>query len=310
MVKKKSEVIEEIDKVKFRLREPKDLTWIKKYGTVFSVIDATGSGCICFGIQNGKDRYFIKIAGVDTVDAEITPQESVETLKNAVGLYRTLKHPSLVELLEHYPVLDDYAAVFRWVEGGCLFDYWNFEKYNENPDILSPARRFRSLSPERKLSAAECLFSFLETVAANDYVAVDFYDGSLIYDFAADKMTICDIDLFRKQPAYNDMGEAYWGTKRLKAPEEYILGAVIDETTNVFTLGALMFDFFGQYTQEEIGRRYRNNQFLPCKRERWSLGSASYSAVLQAVDFDRRKRYQTISDFHKAFWEALSEDHV
>ena len=44
-------VIQEIDKVKFRLRTPRDLTWIKKYGTVFSVIDATGSGCICFGVE-------------------------------------------------------------------------------------------------------------------------------------------------------------------------------------------------------------------------------------------------------------------
>ena len=68
-------VIQEIDNVKFRLKKPCDLTWIKKYGTVFSVIDATGSGCICFGVGNGKDRYFIKIAGVDTVDAEISPGE-------------------------------------------------------------------------------------------------------------------------------------------------------------------------------------------------------------------------------------------
>ena len=94
-------VIQEIDKVKFRLRTPRDLTWIKKYGTVFSVIDATGSGCICFGVEDENDRYFIKVAGVDTVDAEISPEESVEILKNAAGLYQTLKHPSLAELIEH-----------------------------------------------------------------------------------------------------------------------------------------------------------------------------------------------------------------
>lgn len=301
-------VIQEIDNVKFRLKKPCDVTWIKKYGTVFSVIDATGSGCICFGVGNGKDRYFIKIAGVDTVDAEISPGESVETLKNAAELYQILKHQNLVELLEHYPVLDCYAAVFRWVEGECLFDHWNFEKYDKNPGETGPAGRFKKLSPGRKLSAAECLFSFLENVSVRHYVAVDFYDGSLIYDFAADKMMICDIDLFRKQPAYNDAGEAYWGTKRLKAPEEYRLGAVIDEATNVFTLGALMFEFFGKYTQEEIDRRYKDNQFLPCKIEYWSLGSASYSAVLRAVDFDREKRYLTISDFHKAFLEAIRAD--
>jgi len=55
---------------------------------------------------------------------------------------------------------------------------------------------------------------------------------------------ICDIDFFREKPVINDMGQDWWGTKRFKAPEEYILGAKIDEDTNVFTLGALIFDFF------------------------------------------------------------------
>ena len=33
-------------------------------------------------------------------------------------------------------------------------------------------------------------------------------------------MSFCDIDLFRKMPTYNDLGKDYFGTKRLKAPEE------------------------------------------------------------------------------------------
>lgn len=298
-------VVYEIDKVRFRLRTQQDLTWIKKYGTVFSVIDETGSGCISFGVANGEEKYFIKIAGVDTIDAEISPKESVETLKSASEMYRTLKHPNLVELLEHYPYKDYYAAVFRWVEGGCLFDYWNFEKYDRNPDILSPAVRFKELPAERKLSALEDIFSFLETVAANHYVAVDFYDGSLIYDFETDKMTICDIDLFRKQPAVNYMGQDYWGTKRLKAPEEYILGAAVDEVTNVYTLGAMIFDFFGSFTSEEIERRYTEQRFFPCPIERWRLGEDAYSVVLRAVAHDREKRYQTIAEFHEKFHSAV-----
>lgn len=299
-------VVYEIDKVRFRLRTQHDLTWIKKYGTVFTVIDETGSGCISFGVANEEEKYFIKIAGADTIDAEIPPKESVETLKNAAGMYQTLSHPNLVELLEHYSYQNYYAAVFRWAEGGCLFDYWNFEKYDKNPDIISPAVRFRELKVQRKLSAVEDIFSFLETVAANHYVAVDFYDGSLIYDFETDKMTICDIDLFRKQPAVNDIGEEYWGTKRLKAPEEYILGSVVDETTNVYTLGAMIFDFFGTFTSEEIGRRYTDRRFLPCPKERWSLGEEAYSVVLRAVAHDREKRYQTIAEFHEKFRSAVT----
>ena len=55
----------------------------------------------------------------------------------------------------------------------------------------------------------EVLFSFLEHVNRKGYVAVDFYDGSIMYDFENHKMTLCDIDLFRKAPAVNDMGEGW-----------------------------------------------------------------------------------------------------
>jgi len=55
----------------------------------------------------------------------------------------------------------------------------------------------------------------------------------LMYDFLIDTTTICDIDFFRKKPTFNDIGENYWGTKRLKAPEEYVYGAVVYEATNV-----------------------------------------------------------------------------
>ena len=72
-----------------------------------------------------------------------------------------------------------------------------------------------------------------------------------MYDFQTDRITICDIDLFRKKPAINDMGEHYWGTKRLKAPEEYCYGAAIDEVTNVYTLGALLFDSFLVITRKK-----------------------------------------------------------
>lgn len=36
--------------------------------------------------------------------------------------------------------------------------------------------------------------------------------------------SICDIDFFRTAPVINDKGADWFGTKRLKAPEEYIEG--------------------------------------------------------------------------------------
>ena len=97
------------------------------------------------------------------------------------------------------------------------------------------------------------------------------------------------------------MGEAYWGTKRLKAPEEYRKGSVIDEQTNIFTLGALLFEFFGNYTAGEIKQRYAQNRFAPCSRSHWQLNEESYQAAVKAVCADRDKRYKTFEEFYEVW---------
>lgn len=129
------------------------------------------------------------------------------------------------------------------------------------------------------------------------YVAVDFYDGSIMNDFSTDRIAICDIDFFRKAPVVNDRGEEWFGTKRLKAPEEYEKGGIIDEQANIFTLGALIYAFFGVFTDEEIQKRYSSNQFLPCAHSRWQLNEESYQVARRAVRPDKEERYRTFGAF-------------
>lgn len=295
-----------LDSITFRLKEPQDFHWLKKYGKAFWCVDATGSGCICIGMENGEKRYFCKIAGANTVEAEVTPEESVAILKNAVSLYRELEHPNLIKLVEAYGYDRFYIAVFEWANGECLFDHWNFEQYKADHLLQSPKERFKALPVTKRLLAADVLFSFLCKVNRNGYVAVDFYDGSMMYDFAADKITLCDIDLFRKAPVVNDKGTEWYGTKRLKAPEEYIKGSAIDEQTNIFTLGALLFEIFGNYTGDEIRQRYKRNCFEPCAVSSWQLNKESYDAAVKAVSRDRDKRYKTLEEFYD-HWKMAND---
>lgn len=292
-------IVHQLDSITFRLREKHDFKWLKRYGTAFWAVDETGSGCVCIGMQDADRKLFCKIAGVNTLEADVTPEESVVLLKNAVRLYETLAHPHLIRLVEAYEHGPFYVAVFEWAEGECLFDHWNFEAYQQNPALQSPKERFIALPVSQKLQTIEILFSFLQQVHQQGYVAVDFYDGSLMYDFATNTTTICDIDLFRKAPVINDAGADWFGTKRLKAPEEYALGSAIDEQTNLFTLGALIFEFFGSYSDEEIRQRYEQNRFVPCALTGWQLGQASYHVAAKAVSPAKEDRYATIA----AFWE-------
>ena len=138
-----------------------------------------------------------------------------------------------------------------------------------------------------RLAVFSDILSFLECVVSRNYVAIDFYDGSIMYDFVNGKTTICDIDLFRKQPCVNDMGHM-WGSSRFQSPEEHQLGADIDEITNVYTLGATAFALFGEYNRT---------------REKWQLSDKLFEIATRAVSDDRANRQQTIRQF-TAEWEA------
>lgn len=296
-----------LDEVEFRLNTLIDFSWLKKYGRAFMVNDETGSGCVCIGMQDNNQKYFCKIAGVGTINAEVTPQEAVQNLKSAVELYANIKHPNLIKVHEHYSYNEFYVVVFKWESGECLFDHWNFDKYTNNILLQSPKEKFKALPSSKKLKVVAVIFSFMQTVCKSGYVAVDFYDGSIMYDFEKDTTAICDIDFFKKTPIINTMGENWFGSKRLKAPEEYVLGEIIDETTNVFTLGALLFELFGNFTKDEIKKRYEKNCFFSCSFNEWELNKASYRVALKAVSLCRNDRYKTIEEFWFAWNMAIKQ---
>ena len=104
--------------------------------------------------------------------------------------------------------------------------------------------------------------------------------------------TICDIDFFRRQPCVNDMGRM-WGSSRFQSPEEFQLGAVLDEVTNVYTIGATAFALFGEY-----GRT----------RDNWQLGDISFTTAAKAVSDDRSRRQQSIRQFREEWEAALKQE--
>jgi serine/threonine-protein kinase len=203
-------------------------------------------------------------------------------LKRAMPLYEILKHPYLIELIKHFELDDLYVVVFKWADGDCLFDHWNFEKYSNNPDIIPPYLKFKQLPIDKKLKMLDVVFSFFEVVAKEKYIAIDFYDGSIMFDFSNDTTTICDIDFFEKTSYINTMGRM-WGSSRFMSPEENQKGANIDEITNVFTLGAMMFYVLGDA---------RDHSF-----EKWQADKELFDMALKATNPDRYARHQSIRDF-------------
>lgn len=287
-----------VDNVEFKLREYQDFGWLNNFGEVFSVIDETGSGCISFGVKKDDKKYFFKVAGAKSVKAEISEEESIALLKKAVSIYKDLKHDCLINLVDEFSINEFYVAVFDFAEGDCLFDHWNFDKYSKTKEI-TPLMKFKMLPVEKRLDVVEKLFSFFKHFVSLGYVAVDFYDSSIIYDFENDLVKFCDIDLFRKMPTYNDLGEDYFGTKRLKAPEENVKGEKIDELTSEFTLGAIIFDMFSKVVNND--ERYEKGMFVHNEFEDFELSKEVYNVLLKATSYEKDERFRSIEEFHKKF---------
>ncbi len=110
-------------------------------------------------MEEAGKRYFLKIAGVNTIEADVTPEESVKILKDAVPVYYDLEHPALIKIVEAYAYKKFYIAVFEWADGECLFDHWNFEKYKTDSTIKSPKEKFKELPPGKKIIVTDVLFS-------------------------------------------------------------------------------------------------------------------------------------------------------
>lgn len=295
-----------IDGISFELKEGVDFSFLKSFGNVFCVFDQNDSGNISFGLQNEEgEKFFVKIAGCLTQNGPENRVAVIDTLQKSVPLYQELSHPTLIQLVTSGWSGELFYVVFHWREGSCLFDHWNFGKYQENLDLVAPKEQFKQLPTIKKRQVTQHIFEFMLLVENKGYVAVDFYDGSLMYDFEKDQLTICDIDLFEKGEVKNLLGEDYWGSKRLKAPEEYQVSASITIQTTIFTLGALMFHLLGEYPASVLEEIRQQNRFIPLEKEQTEFSGLEYEVVMKAVAEKPEERYESIQEFYQNWLDCF-----
>jgi serine/threonine-protein kinase len=259
-----------IDGLQVNLRTPFDLGFINKYGKVFKVFDKQSSGNLCFGVEKSGKRYFLKFAGADTINYsdELTVEDAILRLKFTVPKYQDLRHPLLINQIDAEEISGGFITVFDWFDGeSCGYPQ------------KEACERFMALPNKEKQRVYEGILDFHAHVAECGYVAIDFNDQATLYNFNNGNFAICDIDYYTKQCYMSHKG-AVWGDPALKSPEEKRIGGVIDEISNVYTMGATAFVFFAKDDKNS--------------REKWSLNNDLYEVAKKAVSEPRSQRQQTI----------------
>lgn len=210
--------------------------------------------------------YFLKWA-----PAEAYPT----TLARDVAICRTPPHLAIIPILHKITTADGTLLIYPKIEGVAL---------------STPERRqrFFALPVPEKLRALQTIFAALSAVVAQGWVMHDFYEGNVIYNFDTRTSYLFDFEFFMPGDSYILQADRAYGSARLMAPEEFSRGAVIDQASNVYTLG-----------------RYAICALSLDHGERWAdgfQGSPDLAEVLRkATQPDRAERYQTVQAFLEAF---------
>ena len=229
-------------------------------------------------MTDGIKKYFIKFAGAPTARACVSAGEAVANLKCTEPVYHDLAHPNLIRLIASEEIGDGFAMIFEWSDAECM-----------HPMYPRSRQKFLQMTLETRYQVFEEILEFHIHAAKKGYVAIDFYDGSIMYDFGRHKTILCDVDFYSKTPYINQRGRL-WGSSRFMSPEEYQLGAVIDEVTNVYTMGATAFALFGNDRDKCI--------------EEWKVSKELFNVAQKAVSKERDKRQQTIEQLLEEWREA------
>lgn len=224
--------------------------YLRDAGAIFAVFDRQDSGNVSYGVELGGARYFAKTAGRPNLDLpQLTHEQRVALLRNAARIGKAYRHPTLPRLHRviespHGPIL-----VYDWADGELLGVARDLRD-----DPASAFYRFRHLPIERIAVALDAVVDVHDLLGRAGEVAGDFYDGCLLYDFAAHRLSMVDLDNYRLGPYRNEMGRMF-GSTRFMAPEEFAKGALIDQRTSVFTLGRTVLVLLGDGTTDRAAFR-------------------------------------------------------
>lgn len=247
--------------------------YLESIGTIFAVFGAAtqDSGNVSYGLRVGDERFFVKTTDPE---AEVFGDHAtrVALLHNAVRLRRSCDHPALPVLHHVFATAHGPALVYDWVDGECL--------YGGRDDPQSAHQRFRRLPGDAILAVLDAIYDLHVQLIGRGWIAVDFYDGCLMYDFTRHVAHVVDLDMYRLGAFTNQMGRMF-GSTRFMAPEEFERGARIDERTNVFTMGRAASVFLGS-----------------------DIGGALGEVVRRACRQERVERYGSMEEFHAAWQQA------
>ncbi len=256
--------------------ESDPLTLLESAGHVFATFDerTQDSGNISYGVEIDSQRYFVKTAGhPDDIKPYFNHTDRVASLRNAVHLAQFASHHTLPKLHQVIESPTGPMLIYDWVDGDL---------------VRSSLDRIRSLPADEIAVILTDIYDLHRHLVTLGWIAVDFYDGAMIYDFDRHRVHAIDLDSYHTGPFTNRMGRMF-GSTRFMAPEEFELGSTIDERTTVFTMGRTAAVLMSDASLD---------------REHFKGTDAQYDVILRSCARHPNERIQSLTELHASWTDA------
>ncbi len=253
---------------------------LRRSGRVTRVFDAQDSGCVSYAWEDEEGEWLVKHA---------VEERAWAGLERAAALHAEVTHEALLSPVRRLVSPDGSPAlVYPWCRGENLYDYTRFDAHARQHDPRSPHLRFRRMPGARVLDALDAIYDAHVAIERAGWVAVDLYDGCVLYEFSAHTLHLIDLDEYRRG-AFVLEADRLPGSRRFMAPEEFVRGSRIDARTNVFALARFAQVFLADGAFDRAG---------------WPMGEATWEVVEAATREDVSTRFASVAEFVGAWREA------
>jgi serine/threonine-protein kinase len=256
-------------------------TYLNRVGEIFKAYRDQDSACVSYGLFASGSRWFIKHS---------SDPRGIESLRRARHLHASVHHPALPHLWNDFDTSGGLALVYDWLPGEVLYQYSVAKGEMSRRTLSSPHARFRALPLGRILDALDTIFDVHLSLSELGFIAVDFYDGCILYDFDTHQTYLVDLDEYRPGPFILE-ADRLPGSRRFMAPEEWQRGALIDGITNVYTLGRTALVLLSSGS----GRS-----------ENWRGTERMRVVADRAASPERKARYSSVREFVKEWRLAVA----
>jgi hypothetical protein len=239
------------------------------------------SRSVVFGVESATgERYVVKHA---------EEAQAIAWLESARRFHADVQHPAVPTVVHHVRTATGLGLVEEWGTGEIFSDGYD-ESVLPRDHHGSAYQRFVRLDAGEIADAIGVLIDVHVAVAAARYVAVDLYDGCVLYDFSARALRLVDLDLYRPGPYVLDGDRAY-GSLSYQPPEELRRGATIDERSTVYTLGRMALVYLGCERESAAWR------------EDFRGTDDQFATAIKATAVDPDDRIQTVREL-RAAWSS------